>query len=343
MSESSPGRGQPQPPPPVRSPGAQSQAQDGQSERRRHRGPRNPRSGNQTNSFQGKEEKLKGHVFDVLPYKSGKLFTKVTREIAEYAGREYPNAGDFRIAMEELEPVHLDKPKWAPVNPTAPTLPEQEEYKLAMKEYYDKKIKTESTAKRIYALVIGQCSPAMKDRLESSHGYDSINKQSDPIKLLELIRDNMYKKVVTRKPIHALVDAETDLMSIRQEPNQSVSSYYEKFKELVAVCKNHGGVPGVTPSRIRERILSSGTGDPSSTDFEILNMLDEDTYKDICEELEQEYLGTLFIVRSDPKRYFELIREIENLFARDNKLDQYPKTLLEAQHQLSTYIPSPRF
>ena len=229
MSESSPGRGQPQPPPPVRSPGAQSQAQDGQSERRRHRGPRNPRSGNQTNSFQGKEEKLKGHVFDVLPYKSGKLFTKVTREIAEYAGREYPNAGDFRVAMEELEPVQLDKPQWSPVDPTAPTLPEQEEYKLAMKEYYDKKIKTESTAKRIYALVIGQCSPAMKDRLESSNGYDSINRESDPIKLLKLIRDSMYKKVVTRKPVHALVDAEADLMSIRQEPNQSVSSYYEKF------------------------------------------------------------------------------------------------------------------
>ena len=92
MSESSPGRGQPQPPPPVRSSGVQSQAQEGQSERRRHRGPRNPRSGNQNISFQGKEEKLKGHVFDVLPYKSGKLFTKVTREIAEYAGREYPNA-----------------------------------------------------------------------------------------------------------------------------------------------------------------------------------------------------------------------------------------------------------
>ena len=191
MSESSPGRGQPQPPPPVRSPGAQSQAQDGQSERRRHRGPRNPRSGNQTNSFQGKEEKLKGHVFDVLPYKSGKLFPKVPREIAEYAGRKYPTAGDFRIAMEELEPVQLDKPEWTPAVPTAPMLPEQEEYKLAMKEYYDKKIKTESTAKRIYALVIGQCSPAMKDRLEGSHGYDSINKQSDPIKLLKLIRDSM--------------------------------------------------------------------------------------------------------------------------------------------------------
>ena len=103
MSESSPGRGQSQPPPPGSSPGAQSHANDGQSDRRRPRGPRNPRPGSQGTgtTFQGKEEKLKGQVYDVLPYKGGKLFNKVTREIAEFAGREYMDAGDVCIAMEE--------------------------------------------------------------------------------------------------------------------------------------------------------------------------------------------------------------------------------------------------
>ena len=321
----------------------QPQAQDGQS-KHRHPGPRNLRPGSQGSggSFQGKEEKLKGQVYNVLPYKGGKLFTKVTREIAEYAGREYMDAGDFRIAMEDLVPVTLTKPVWNPADANNPTLPEQEEYKLAFKEYFSKKTKTEAIAKRIYALILGQCSPAMKDRMESTPGYAAINAKSDPIELLKLIRDNMYRKVVTRKPVHALLDAESDLFALRQEQNQSVSSYYEKFKEFVAVCKNHGGTPGVTPTRVRERLLASGIGDPSDTDLSILKMTDENTYKEICEELEQEYLGTLFMIRSDPKRFFDMVREIENLFVRDNNLDQYPKTLVQAQHQLNTYTPPQR-
>ena len=111
----------------------QSHANDGQSDCRRPRGPRNPRPGSQGGgaTFQGKEEKLKGQVYNVLPYKGGKLFNKVTREIAEFAGREYVDAGDFRIAMEDLKPVLLIKPEWKPADSNNPTLPEQEEYKLA--------------------------------------------------------------------------------------------------------------------------------------------------------------------------------------------------------------------
>ena len=344
MSESSPGRGQSQPPPPGSSPGAQSHANDGQSDRRRPRGPRNPRPGSQGSggTFQGKEEKLKGQVYDVLPYKGGKLFNKVTREIAEFAGREYMDAGDFRIAMEELEPVVLKKPEWKPADEKNPTLPEQEEYKLKFKEYYAKKVKNESISKRIYALILGQCSPAMKDRMEATPGYASINKDSDPIELLKLIRDNMYKKIVTRKPVHALIDADNDLFSIRQEPNQTLSSYYEKFKEIVAVCKNNSGVPGVTPARLREKLLASGIGKETETDLKIIQQADENVYKEICEELEQEYLATLFMVRSDPKRFADMVREIENLYVRDNNLDQYPKTLSQANHNLSTYTPAPR-
>merc|ERR1712197_244304 len=137
----------------------------------------------------------------------------------------------------------------------------------------------------------------------------------------------MYKKIVTRKPVHALIDADNDLFSIRQEPNQTLSSYYEKFKEIVAVCKNNSGVPGVTPARLREKLLASGIGKETETDLKIIQQADENVYKEICEELEQEYLATLFMVRSDPKQFADMVREIENLYVRDNNLDQYPKTL----------------
>ena len=69
----------------------------------------------------------------------------------------------------------------------------------------------------------------MIDRLEAAEEYEAINDSSDPVELLKLLRACIYQKHVTKKPVHAFIDAEYALLTLRQEPNQSLSSYYEKF------------------------------------------------------------------------------------------------------------------
>ena len=122
MSQNSPGAVRSNPAPPVSNDTGPQSGEQGGSRRPQRGG--NRRSNNPNRSvFNGKEEKLKGNVYDVQPYRNGKVFTKTTKEIAEFAAREYPNAGEFRQALQKLEYETLKEPVWSPSNPAAPTVP----------------------------------------------------------------------------------------------------------------------------------------------------------------------------------------------------------------------------
>jgi hypothetical protein len=53
--------------------------------------------------FQGKCDSLKGFVYDCSDGKQSDRFNLVTKEIAEYVGREYQYGGDIRWTIENLE------------------------------------------------------------------------------------------------------------------------------------------------------------------------------------------------------------------------------------------------
>jgi hypothetical protein len=67
---------------------------------------KNRSSGNQRakSKFKGKCSEIKTSVYDVV---SGKdTFTKMTREITEYVGREFDDAGEFRTGMVEMRSIY---------------------------------------------------------------------------------------------------------------------------------------------------------------------------------------------------------------------------------------------
>ena len=66
------------------------------------------RGGNREAKFEGKCSEIKNSVYDVV---SGKdTFAKTTREIAEYVGREFDDAGEFRTGMVEMRLPPLTEP-----------------------------------------------------------------------------------------------------------------------------------------------------------------------------------------------------------------------------------------
>ena len=77
---------------------------------RRNRGRRNNQQTPARESrFEGACEDLKGSVYDAT---SGKdTFLKTTRKIAEYVSREYSDAGEFRLAMMDMNLPDLVEPQ----------------------------------------------------------------------------------------------------------------------------------------------------------------------------------------------------------------------------------------
>jgi hypothetical protein len=98
-------------------------------------------------------------MYDVV---SGKdTFAKTTWEIAEYVGREFDDAGEFRTGMVEMRLAALIEPA-PPVDGTPINF---ELWKMARRTFEKQTEARRCNSLRVYALVIGQCSQALHNRM----------------------------------------------------------------------------------------------------------------------------------------------------------------------------------
>ena len=83
--------------------------------------------------FEGQCEELKGHIYDCTDARQADMFTKTTKEVAEYAGHTLKHSADIRKVIEELEIPTLV----APVDPAgmAPMRTETRIWEKKVDEY----------------------------------------------------------------------------------------------------------------------------------------------------------------------------------------------------------------
>ena len=218
----------------------------------------NRRAGASSTRFQGACDELKEHVFDPNDIRGGsELFTKTTKAIAEYVAREYASAGEFRNALPSLHLPGLNPPTRP--DPDDPFL--MEEWKIEYREYKKKIEDRRQNMQKVYALILGQCSPTIRDRIEASDEWESINNASNPIALLRTIRQSLYHRATRRKDTHALLEAELALHKFRQTERMSNSDYLEKMRELVEVYEHLGGKPGCSEVRVNSRLIDPEMAD----------------------------------------------------------------------------------
>ena len=142
--------------------------------------------------------------------------------------------------------------------PTPPTNDDQIKFKLwkmARRAYEKQTEACHHNSYRVYALVLGQCSQALHNRMEASNTWGRINDASDMMGLLQLIQNCMIQHQTHQKPIHSLLDAEAQVYAFKQKtlPN---NKYYEEFKDLVMNADLLGSSIGAHPERV-EKILAN--------------------------------------------------------------------------------------
>jgi hypothetical protein len=94
--------------------------------------------------------------------------------------------------------------------------------------------------------VIGQRSPAVRNRLEAHATWAAIHASLDVIRLLQLIRTSLFSGAMSRHTMHALIEAQDVLMLFRQTTRMTNGAYFDKFKALLLEVYQHlGGDVGV--------------------------------------------------------------------------------------------------
>ena len=264
------------------------------------------RQGNRHSRFEGECDDLKGAVYDVAAGRD--TFMKTTRSITEYVGQSYGDPSDFRTGMVNLELPAVD----APVDPLdyagAVRL---ELWKLARRRY---ELALENRRKvngRAYALVLGQCSQAVRNRHETHVDWSTINGGSDVIELLRLIQTCMTQRQTRKHLIHNIVDNEKTVLNFKQGRGMSDNDYYQWFQDAVDVADCTGGAVGVQ----RDRIIAELEHVAIDADIPT-----EEEWTRATQSARDKYLAVLFLLNSDKRRYGALITNISNEFLRGNTL-----------------------
>jgi hypothetical protein len=206
----------------------------GQSRRNNNRGHRNNNQALRESRFEGTCEDLKGTVYDVTSSKE--RFLKTTRKIAEYVSREYSNAGEFCLAMIDVNLPAL-------VEPVPPTdlanVMQLERWKMGMRNHNKNLQSRHRNMQRIYSLILGQCSQALRNRLEAHRNWAATNAISHVIELLTIIQMCMILRQTRKYETRSLLlDAEAMVLAYKHGKNESNHDYYEKIKDNIATQNN---------------------------------------------------------------------------------------------------------
>ena len=114
---------------------------------------------------------------------------------------------------------------------------ELERWKLRICRIDERSAVRDEVTRQVFAIVKGQCSPTVVDRIETFHDWNTILHHHDLIALLSFIQRSLYSGATTRNPIHALLDAYNRYQNFRQGPQMSNSDYLHEFKALVTTVQ----------------------------------------------------------------------------------------------------------
>jgi hypothetical protein len=223
--------------------GSLNQTGGGQGQRRRQgarRGQPQRDSAPQVSKFEGRCEDLSGHIYDYAnPRQAADQFTKTTREICEYLGRTYKYGADTKMALETMaEPTFAE-----PTDPVATATRTQVRiWEKQVDEHVKRGSMLTENLNTAYSLIYGQCSDAMRAKLESRPNHIAIEGAADSIGLLENIRTVMFQFQSQRYAPLALHEAKRCFYLFSQDRNTTCQQYHETFKNNVDVIEYCGGV-----------------------------------------------------------------------------------------------------
>jgi hypothetical protein len=280
------------------------------------------RNGNRhrtSEKFTGRSEDLCGFIYDVVTTNVKESFQKTTRAVAEYVARSCENGAEYRLALVELALPEITEPK----DPAeTATMVQLKKWEIDYEQYKRRKAARQANQGKVFAIILGQCTPAMTDRLHAEPTWETINRNTDVIGLLKLIQSNATVKQAQVEYTHALLDAMTEFTNFRQQ-QLTLPDYLQGFKDRVDHLERLQGPLGQEELRVQDYV-NRNHPDPSKITATELEVAEE-----ACR---QAFLATALIFRADKKRYSGLHLEIKNNFTLYKQ--GYPETLVDAYNTL---------
>ena len=244
------------------------------------------------------------------------LYIKTTEAIAEYVGKKYDK--NMKVLVKSMTENIPEEPKEPKTKKNEEVTPFQmKKYEKELSRYYDKLDKYNEYKSKVFIIVMGQCSLSMKNTVESKAEYAELEKKDDVVGLLKIIKDICYSNTEVEYEYWAMNKAMRKVLTMRQNDNEALASYYKRFMNVVEVAESQWGL--ILPTKIAS----------SETDY--------NKNKDkIDKETRDKFLACTFISGANNKKYGKCVSDLNNMYL--SKQDKYPTTIEGAMTYLSHYM-----
>jgi hypothetical protein len=269
-------------------------------------------------------------------------FSSFVKSLHQHVITTFTNPQDIAVAVTDFEDpsrkLNLTIPtlatvmndlgyvlETAPAGETTVETAEREERNEEMKEsandlkkaemrlFAERRKAVKSNLTGLWGVVLGQCTPSLKEEVRAMDGYDAKAAAYDSIWLLQTLQKVTAGVNNTSNSFYTLFHSLKDLYLIRQRDNESVDDYFRCFEaamELVTLSK--GKVVWSDSLEAEER----KTNPTNSEDI-----------------VQQKFAAMAFIECADANRYNGLWKDLKNSLTLES--DNYPKTLASAVHTLT--------
>jgi hypothetical protein len=202
------------------------------------------------------------------------------------------------------------------------------EWKLQEKAYGDRVQKHILNQQKAFAVILGQCTTRLKDKMHDDPKWDQVNKDRKPLELYALIERVVMKQTGDEYPPHNLLENIMAVFTMKQQNNQSNSQWYEKFCTRVDVAESVG-----VRFDAFECLWEYCCKDRNWSDYPTLTASKQETIRNDSKE---RLLGYLLITNSSNTTIHETIKSnlLEAFIA---KRDEYPTSRSDAIALLNKY------
>jgi hypothetical protein len=322
--------------------------------RQRRRG--NPQQRESRKDYKSDVAGLETHTFNIGGSKQAGQFVRTLEEIATYCQKEYSKGGgDIGTAIRTLQnpvlalppqpgtpaiPADPGDPNAVPPIPARAAVPAipptpielfmwQESYKTANERI----CQFTGNCERAWALVWGQCSQELKNKVKAAPGYATAWANHDVVALLLIIRGFCCSFEDERQGTWALQQAKKKAFCFIQCDGVSNTDYYDEFIAIVKGVESYGGEWGQEPGLIRLKLEGMTGVDPDNPTPAELD--------DAKAAAREDFLAMMLLSGANNNRFWKLREDLANDYTKGR--DNYPSTVDGMLRLLNNYkLPKQR-
>jgi hypothetical protein len=257
-------------------------------------------------------------------------------ELIGYVDKTFKHGADISASLENLVAATITKPKDPATNVEKEKETNKEIWKQEIRAYVARKATLEENLQKAYALIWGQCSDALRAKLEGAPTHRQVASDKDSIALLKSIRASMFMSHAQRYEPLAILEGMERFIRLHQGRHQSLASYLESFKNCSDVLDYMTVKVGVSENGLKAELTRMTDEFGTSLTLASANRSEIGTARSSVKE---SFMAVKFLAGADKARYGTVIQDLENDFTK--KDDKFPKTVVDAYNLLMHWKHTP--